>query len=166
MRGKREKSSLGIQKKYDPHRGRLVACGHIEPLTVDGVFCIYSDDHGTTWKLGEPELGIPYNETKTSGDFLPDETTIVELPNGDIMANSRNQNYFHCRCRFTLISKNGGQSFDRKLIRMNEQLLDSACHAGLAIYNDQLLLFTNPNSTTTRFVTVYTLNLSLCFIES
>lgn len=142
--------SLGIQKKHEPHKGRLIACGHTEPLSRDGHFCIYSDDHGKTWTKGQPVFGIPYNESKHTGDFLPDETTIVELPNGDVMANARNQYHFHCRCRFTLISRDGGETFDRRLIRMNEELLDSAVAAGLAIYNEEVLLFTNPNSTTVR----------------
>ena len=86
--------SLGVQKKHPPHIGRLIACGHTEPLSVDGIFCLFSDDSGDSWILGEPVLGIPFGQKKVDGDYLPDEATTVELPNGDLMVNARNQECF------------------------------------------------------------------------
>ena len=83
-----------MQKKQPPHIGRLIACGHTEPLSVDGVFCLFSDDSGDSWILGESVLGIPFGQKKVDGDYLPDEATTVELPNGDLMVNARNQECF------------------------------------------------------------------------
>jgi len=142
--------SLGVQKQVEPHVGRLVVCGHTEPLSVDGLFCFYSDDHGNTWTVGTPVLGIPYNQNKVDGDYLPDEAALVELPDGTIMVNARNQYHFHCNCRITLLSHDGAQTFPTQDVRVNEDLPDEACAAGLAMFDNKTILFTNPDSTTSR----------------
>ena len=59
--------SLGVQKRYPPNKGRLIACGHTEPILVDGVYCVFSDDHGDNWTLGKPHLGIPFEQDKVEG---------------------------------------------------------------------------------------------------
>ncbi|XP_063722183.1 sialidase-1-like [Symsagittifera roscoffensis] len=146
--------SLGVQKRYPPNKGRLIACGHTEPILVDGVYCVFSDDHGDNWTLGKPHLGIPFEQDKVEGDYLPDEVTMVELPNGDLMVNARNQgsflNHFHCPCRMTMISKDGGETFPTEFVRINEDLPDPACAAGLALFDNKTLLFTNPNNANNR----------------
>ncbi len=142
---------LGVQKRSPPYVGRLIACGHSQPDSVDGVYCIHSDDHGVTWAVDRPVYGIPYNQTKIEKDFHPNEATLVELPTGDLMVNARNQHHYHCHCRITLISKDGGYTFPIPFITMNEDLPDEGCAAGLATLDNQTLLFTNPDSTSQRY---------------
>lgn len=58
---------VGIQIKAGPHAGRLVIpCDHNPSLkvagkVVHGAHAIYSDDHGATWRRGEP-IGADMNE--------------------------------------------------------------------------------------------------------
>ena len=66
---------LFLQKKYAPHKGRLVVCGH-STLAGDGLFCLLSDDHGKTWRWGGAIKSIPYNLAKKTGDFMPDENQV------------------------------------------------------------------------------------------
>ena len=41
-----------LQKKQDPHRGRLISCGHSSP-SHDGVFCIVSDGKMLIFTTGD-----------------------------------------------------------------------------------------------------------------
>ncbi len=66
-----------LQKRYAPHKHRLIICGHRNiNLQGDGMFCLLSDDHGKTWKYGGGLYSIPYNILRVSGDFTPDECQV------------------------------------------------------------------------------------------
>lgn len=78
-------SGSGIQLRYGEHAGRLIV-----PIAVDVVagngfsfvnLAIYSDDGGKEWKVGEGVGG--------RGTHSGDENKLVELSDGRIMMNSR-----------------------------------------------------------------------------
>ncbi|XP_071489509.1 sialidase-1-like [Diadema antillarum] len=127
---------FGIQKKYAPNKGRLIGCGHMS-LAMK---CLYSDDHGKTWHLNNPLYVIPYKQSRTAGDFKPDETQIIELNNGNIFATIRNQERFHCHCRLQGLSVDGGITFPIQNVTAEGSLLDPSVFASLALVNDTLFL--------------------------
>jgi sialidase-1 len=151
---------LGIQKMRDPYKHRLISCGHTEPLSVSGVFCLTSDDHGNTWKLSGTMYAMPYNQTRLvvaedekvykKGSFIPDECSLVELPNGDVRVNIRNQGKYYCNCSFAVTSTDGCETLPVKSVTMNEDLSDPTVSTSIGIFNDSVLLFTHPNNVSDR----------------
>lgn len=75
-------SGEGIQLRYGPHKGRLIQQFAGRIIQRDGskrlqAYSVFSDDHGRSWRRGKP-VGVNMNENK-----------VVELSNGDVMLNSR-----------------------------------------------------------------------------
>jgi sialidase-1 len=89
-----------IVKRSEPHEGRIVVpARHNSKGARMASHVIYSDDGGETWHIGG---SVPRPQTT--------EATVVELSNGDLMLNSRNQNDGENH-RVVSISKDGGATF-------------------------------------------------------
>jgi sialidase-1 len=116
--------AAGIQLTRGKYKGRLII-----PATHDAHapktgrmqhgYIVYSDDHGKTWQAGGP----------TRGGF--NETTAVELENGDVMLNCRlhgpatsSENH-----RGVSISRDGGKTFYRQYF--DKTLIEPRCQGAL-----------------------------------
>jgi sialidase-1 len=123
--------------------GRLVVpCDYVDSdAHVGGSHVIYSDDHGVTWKLG----GMVCPKT--------DESEVVELADGSLLLNMRNNNRQH-RCRATAVSRDQGLTWSTPAY--DETLIEPVCQAsirrcGLAGEGRKgPILFSNPAQTGQR----------------
>lgn len=132
----------GIQLR----NGRLVIpCDHVRgpsrPHPQRYSHVVYSDDHGTSWRLG--------------GSVGPDcnESTVVELSDGTLMLNMRS--YAGRNRRAVAVSRAGGLSWSEPWF--DETLIEPVCQASLLrVDRDSRvwLLFSNPASTERVCMTV------------
>lgn len=65
------------------------------------------------------------------------------MPDGSIVVNVRNQNFYHCRCRMVVRSLDGGLSLPTEQLYFDYTLVDPAVAAGV-LQKDGVLYFTNP----------------------
>lgn len=103
---------------------------------------IYSDDKGETWKLG----GVV-------GQHGGNESSVVELKNGDLMLNMRNYNREESKSRSYAISKDGGETVSN--MQYLPELIEPICQGSTLNYmkNNKVssnILFSNPASTDKR----------------
>lgn len=67
----------------------------------------------------------------------------MELDDGTIVVNVRNNKNYHCRCRMVARSLDGGESLPLEQLVFDTTLVDPAVAAG-SLYKDEVLYFTNP----------------------
>lgn len=100
---------------------------------------IYSDDAGKTWHASE--IAVPCTD-----EFVnPNETVAMELTDGRVMLNVRNESKAHRRIIVT--SPDGSSNWSEP--EFHEDLIEPICMGGMVRYNREgknLLLFSNPNS--------------------
>ncbi|HIA47335.1 MAG TPA: exo-alpha-sialidase [Candidatus Hydrogenedentes bacterium] len=100
---------------------------------------IFSDDAGRTWQASE--IAVPCTD-----EFVnPNETVAVELTDGRVMLNVRNES--KARRRIIVTSPDGATQWSDPIFQ--EDLVDPVCMAGLTRYNHggkNLLLFSNPDT--------------------
>ncbi len=133
-----------IVKRSEPHKGRIVVpARHNTKRTHMVSHVIYSDDNGETWQIGG---SVPRPQTT--------ECTVVELSNGDLMLNSRNQNGKE-DCRVASISKDGGATFSE--VWLEKALVEPhGCQASLLFHSlnpatgKATILFSNPANADSR----------------
>ncbi len=100
-----------IQLIHGKHKGRLLipADHRLGDAGADrgpnGAQAFYSDDHGKTWKMGA--IDDTYEDGLNSN-----ETTVVELNDGRLYFNTRDQNGKAPGTRGAAYSSDGGKSFD------------------------------------------------------
>ncbi|MGY1550299.1 exo-alpha-sialidase [Microbacterium sp. A588] len=148
VRGAFASSGEGIQLKYGEHAGRLIQqyAGEIRQAngsTLIQAYSVYSDDHGATWQRGE-----------YTGSAM-DENKVVELSDGSVMLNSRDN--ARGTQRKVAISTDGGVTYGA--VTRDAELPDPTNNASITrLHPDaaqgsadaKKLLFTNSNSTTAR----------------
>ena len=100
---------------------------------------IYSDDLGKTWKAGDL---VPFDYVNMS------ETVAVELENGSVMLNIRNEDRDHRRA--ISISKDGARKWSAP--KLHPELKEPVCMANIIRYNFRTddkpgrILFSNPDN--------------------
>ncbi|WP_345107036.1 sialidase family protein [Mucilaginibacter panaciglaebae] len=126
----------GLQIANGKFKGRLVVpVNHVELSTNKNfVHIIYSDDHGSTWKLGN---NTPQDKAN--------EVTVAELNGGNLMLNIRNADRKkHTRLYTT--SADGGQTWAD--LQTDTALIEPVCQGSLLNFslskNKTILLFSNP----------------------
>jgi sialidase-1 len=124
----------GVQIESGIHKGRLVVpVNHIEaPTNKNFAHIIYSDDHGTTWKLGN-----------TLQDRM-NETTVAEISGNRLMLNMRNADRT-IRTRNNSISTDGGETWGN--VTNDTTLIEPICQGSLLnvpFSKKPALLFINP----------------------
>lgn len=136
-------SGQGIQITRDQYAGRLVQQYAGDVMQADGTraiqaFSVYSDDHEATWKHGE-----------FTGRAM-DENKVVELSDGRLMLNSRDNaggGY-----RTVAISNDGGHSYSE--VTQDKNLPDPTNNAHITqMFPDaqaKKLLYAGANSQTSR----------------
>lgn len=102
-----------IQIERGPYRGRLVVpADHRhgddgQDRGDNGAQVILSDDHGQTWRLGA--IDATYSDGLNAN-----ETTVVELGDGTLYFNTRDQNGSAVGTRGEAWSTDGGESFESR----------------------------------------------------
>lgn len=103
---------------------------------------IFSDDGGKSWQAGD--IAVPCTDEWIN----PNETVAVELADGSVMLNVRNESKTHRR--LVTVSKDGATGWSTP--RFDEALLEPICMAGLVRYSlakgggANRLLFSNPHN--------------------
>lgn len=119
--------------------GRLIIAAWIDDASV---YPVYSDDNGSSWRLGG----------KVAGN--KDESTIVALSDGSVMVNSRQYTYADENLPYRHVSVSKTGTSDWSLTQQDKTLIDPACAAGMCSVNiaglPYSILFVNCASTTER----------------
>jgi sialidase-1 len=99
---------------------------------------IYSDDQGRTWKAGD--IAVPCTEEWIN----PNETVAIELSDGSVMLNCRNESKAHRR--LITISPDGATGWSTP--KFDNALLEPICMAGIVRYSldRPRILFCNPDN--------------------
>nr|WP_309098597.1 sialidase family protein [Fredinandcohnia onubensis] len=143
----------GIQLKHGEKKGRLVFPIYFS--NEEGLMscsCIYSDDHGLTWKRGEsPNDGRNLDgEILTARTLSEDkqcltESQVIELPTGELRYYMRN----HYELKRTAIthSEDGGETWGS--VDFDSTLVDPTCQSSVIVYPDMgdgkvRIIFSNP----------------------
>jgi sialidase-1 len=144
-----------IQLERGPRAGRLVAaCNHSVrggyPGGADfGAHLIYSDDGGQTWKVG----GIYPGSTNSH----PNESTVVELTDGRLYLNSRDQGCRSPGTRAVAYSADAGETHDPATFRNDHTHVTPECQNSVLRYSAtdkggarDLILYSAPSNWTAR----------------
>lgn len=134
-----------LQLKRGKFKGRIyVPANHSTGPPQDNfneyrAYGFYSDDHGKTWAVS-PDVNIPSSN----------EAIGVELANGDLMLNIREQNG-NTKQRLVAISSDGGASWERTYF--DGELVTPVCQSSLLLFETEqknFLVYSGPNSSTKR----------------
>lgn len=134
-----------LQFKRGEYKGRIyVPANHSAGPPQDKfneyrAYGFYSDDHGKTWSVS-PDIAIPSSN----------EAIGVELPNGDLMLNIREQNG-NTKQRLVALSSDGGTTWNKTYF--DAELITPVCQSSLLLFETDkrnYLIYSGPNSSTKR----------------
>ena len=131
---------IGIQLRRGPNAGRILMPFNQGPYGRWKVYAAFSDDRGERWRYGD-------TAPDTTNGFA-NEVQFVELDDGSVMLNARNQAGH--KLRKVAVSRNGGESWEP--IQEEVALLDPHCQASLLRHPGghnpaaDVFLFCNPAS--------------------
>jgi sialidase-1 len=102
----------GIQLQRGAQSGRLIIPSdhRIAGTSSWGSHVVYSDDHGQTWQLGAVDTHLGADPVH------PNENVAVELVDGRIYFNARDQSGASAGTRAIAYSSDGGSSFDARFV--------------------------------------------------
>lgn len=111
------------------------------------VSVIYSDDHGSTWQRGDI---VCRNGDEVDGGTIknPSETVVVQLTDGRVMLNIRNESGRHRR--LVSLSADGATGWTQPVF--DEELFEPICFGSIQRFSakpeadENRILFVNPNS--------------------
>lgn len=130
---------IGIQLIRGRHAGRILMPFNQGPYGRWKVYAVISDDQGKSWGYGEtaPEGAAGH----------ANEVQFVELSDGSVMLNARNQGGGE-KIRKVSVSRDGGESWSAT--RHDPTLIEPVCQASLLRHpgrgdpSTEVLLFSNP----------------------
>ena len=137
--GVRPGPGRGIQlTSVGPKAGRILMSGSFSqrfPGTIPAIDVVwYSDDHGQSYTLSPARLP------------LGDESTLVQLANGSVVINMRNQAASACSCRLVAISHDAGETFSAPY-HIPDLIEPGGCQGSLLrLVDGPHLFFSNPAS--------------------
>jgi sialidase-1 len=100
----------GIQLTRGEYAGRLIIPSDHREANQWGSHVVYSDDHGATWKIG----GV---DTRPGSDAVrPNENVAVELVDGRVYFNTRDQGGTGPGNRAVTYSSDGGTTYDSPFV--------------------------------------------------
>jgi sialidase-1 len=135
---------IGIQLVRGKHAGRILMPFNQGPYGKWQVYAAFSDDGGETWRYGET---VPEG---TKGHA--NEVQFVELGDGSVMLNARNQG--GDKLRKVAVSRDGGQTWSAT--RNDSALMEPVCQASLLRHptnsdtSKDVFLFSNPTTQSAR----------------
>lgn len=143
----------GIQLQRGSNAGRLIIPSDHKGKSWEaryGSHVIYSDDHGQTWQIGA-------DDTRSGTDTIhPSENVAVELVDGRVYFNTRDNGGLDPATRAIAYSSDGGENFDAPFAAepnivspevQNSAIRFAATDMGDA---DNILLYLSPGSWTGR----------------
>jgi sialidase-1 len=136
---------IGIQLVRGPHAGRILMPFNQGPYGKWKVYAAASDDGGQSWHYGEtaPEGAAGH----------ANEVQFVELRDGSVMLNARNQGG-GLKLRKIAVSRDGGETWS--LTQQDATLIEPVCQASLLRHPgdddaaQDVFLFSNPASQAAR----------------
>jgi sialidase-1 len=136
---------IGVQIRRGPHAGRILMPFNQGPYGEWQVYAVFSDDQGRSWRYGEtaPEGSAGH----------ANEVQFVELRDGSVMLNARNQGG-GLKLRKISISRDGGETWSKT--EQDPALIEPVCQASLIRHpgggepEKDVFLFCNPASQTDR----------------
>ncbi len=130
---------IGIQLARGRHAGRILIPFNQGPYGKWKAYAVLSDDGGQSWRYGG-----------TAGESAAghaNEVQFVELRDGSVMLNARNQGGGE-KLRKTAISRDGGETWSAT--EHDRALIEPVCQASILRHAENVFLFTNPASQTAR----------------